>query len=179
MTIALGDLVSYWLGDLDEERSLVVEEALFQDAGVARRLDAVARLETGVRQLVREGRLWSSLSRSALDDLERAGLELRQYRIAPGQVVACTAQSEDFSVVRLEVPVGLGEVDLIVQSEPEGEAPSTFERKDVPVDTGEVILVFPGAEIRALPRCRVRYDVLAAGQLVGRYHLDHTPSLAK
>lgn len=176
MTFGLSELVSYWLGDLDEERSDAVEEALFRDPEVARRLDAIAKLEAGLQRMITEGRLSSAVTRAGLESFQRAGLELREYHIHPGQVVPCTSGTEDFSVISLAVPEGIHEVDLVAHFELEGQPPSQLERPAVPALAGEVVLVFPGDQIRALPRARVHYEARAAGVLIGQYHLDHTPS---
>src|SRR5690606_7535560 len=77
MTIDLSELVLYWQGELSPERASEIEDAVFADAETARMLDAVARLQAGVRALVAAGRLQVGLTVAAVDELERAGLRVR------------------------------------------------------------------------------------------------------
>lgn len=175
MSVSLHELVGYWLGELTAEREGVVEDALFSDAEVARRLDALARLEAGILQLIREGRLQSSVARKGLAAFDQAGLRLREYRLAPGQTVPCTIADEDLVVIRLQGGFTANEVDVVMHGEFEGLPHASETYSGVPVDGGEVILVYPGDRIRALPRSHFRYEVRAGGLPAGNYHLDHRP----
>lgn len=176
MSLGLQELVSYWLGELPPEAQLAVEEALFADAEVARRLDAIARLEGSLLKLIREGRLQSSIGRAGLDAFSNAGLQLREYRVKKDQVVPCTIADEDLVVIRLQGDFVTSEVDIVMHGEFEGLPSASEAYSSVPVDGGEVILVYPGDRIRALPRSQFRYEVHASGMPAGSYGLDHTPA---
>ena len=178
MSIDLTELVRYWLGELSAEREAEVEEALFAESDLARTLDAIARLDQGVRALVAAGRLRAGLTVDAVTAMEAAGLRVRTYRVGPGEVVPCTIAAEDLSVIRLHGDFGdATEVDVEMEGTPEGQPPTTERLIDVPVDrrASEVVLVYPGDRIRALPRSRFVYRVRAAGRDLGEYGLDHHP----
>lgn len=179
MSIELDELIQYWQGELPAQREAEVEEALFEDTEVARRLDAIARLSAGVRNLVAAGRLESGLSVEGVQQLEAAGLKLRTYRVRPGEVVPCSIADEDLTVVRLCGEFGGAEqVDVIMNGTFEG-LPDASERiSGVLVDrrAGEVVLVYSGDRIRALPRSRFVYRVRSGDQEFGEYGLDHHPN---
>jgi hypothetical protein len=179
MSVDLSELVLYWLGELQPEREAEVEEAIFADARVGEMLDAIARLEQGVRALVAAGRLQTGLTVEAVGALEAAGVRVRTYRLGPGEVVACTIAAEDLSVVRLHGDFGdATEVDVWMDGTLEGRGAVSEMFAAVPVDrrASEVVLVVPGDRIRALPRSRFVYRVRAGDREIGEYGLDHYPS---
>lgn len=178
MTIDLSELVLYWQGELSPERASEIEDAVFADAETARMLDAVARLQAGVRALVAAGRLQVGLTVAAVDELERAGLRVRSYRIRPGEMVACTIAAEDLSVIRLHADFGdATEVDIAVDGTLEGQPPLHERFVAVPVDrrASEVVLVYSGDRVRALPRSRVVYRIRSGDRELGEFGLDHHP----
>jgi anti-sigma factor RsiW len=179
MSIDLTVLVEYWQGELSPEREAEVEEALFEHPDVARMLDAIARLDGGVRALVRAGRLHSGLTVDAVAAMEAAGLRVRTYRLGPGEVVPCTIAAEDLVVIRLHADFGeASEVEVTMDGTFDDQPPAHERREGVPVDRGasEVVLVYPGDQIRALPRSRFVYKVRAGERLFGEYGLDHHPA---
>jgi hypothetical protein len=180
-TSSYQDLLAYWCGELPADREREIEERLFEDDESARRLESIVRLGHGVRELMRTGRLASAATVKLVDRLRDAGVTLRSYRIGPGEVVPCTIGSEDFVVVRLHgVFDGLHEVELEMRAELAGE-PRPTERISVPVDQAhaEVVLLYPGDQIRALPRSKFAYHVTSSGPegspARATFHLDHTP----
>lgn len=177
MSVSLDELIAYWQGELAGEREAAVEEALFDDEATARRLDAIARLEAGVRALVRAGAIQAGLTVDAVDRLAAAGLSLRTYRLEPGETAPCTIALEDFVVVRLHVGEAGERLDVTVDGSFEGAPPARERHEDLPIDrrTGEVVLVYPGDRIRALPRSRFVYTATRGGATVGEFRLDHTP----
>ena len=182
MSITLEELVDYWRGELDADREEAVEQAVFEDARVARRLQAIADLEDRLRALVAQGGLQAVVSTGTLDALAAAGLDLRTYVIDPGQVVPCSIASEDLTVVRLRGEWPEDEpIDITVEGTLEGAGSMTDRIEDVPVDrrSGEIVLVFPGDRIRMLPRSRFRYLVTAGDRELGEFGMDHTPPTAR
>ncbi len=178
MKISLEDLIRYWQGELDPAREPEIEEALFAEVDTARRLDAIARLDAGVRALVAAGRLQSGLTVAALEHLEQAGLALRSYLVNPGETVPCTIAREDLVAIRLRGEfAGAERVDVVMDGVFEGLPPASETYEDVPVDrrAGEVVLVYPGDRIRALPRSQFRYVVMSGGRHLGEFSLSHTP----
>lgn len=179
MSIALDELIRYWQHELPEERALEVEEALFADALTAQRLDAIARLDAGIRALVAAGRLQSGLTVEAVGNLESAGFQVRSYEVEAGQTVPCTIALEDFVAIRLRGEfAGAERVDVVMDGQFDGMPPASERYDDVPVDrrAGEVVLVYPGDRIRALPRSQFRYTVCSGANVLGEFSLDHTPA---
>jgi hypothetical protein len=181
MTIAFDELIRYWQHELSDDRSAEVEEALFEDAEVARKLDAIARLDAGVRRLVAEGKLQSGLSVAAVEAFERAGMSIRTYRVGRGETVPCTVALEDFVVIRLAGEfAGADRVDVVMEGTFDEMPPASERYHDIPIDrlAGEIVLVYPGDRIRALPRSRFQYTVTAGDRQLGEFRLDHTPPSA-
>jgi hypothetical protein len=179
----LEELLAYWQGELAAEREAEVEELVFADAQVAQRLDAVAGLAAAVAELVRRGRVTVAVTAEALERLQATGVAVRTYAVGPGQTVPCTIGSEEFVALRLGGAFeGVEQVDMEVAADLEGEAPRSDRVQAVPVDQrmGEVVLLYRGDAVRALPRCKFRYRVWRAGAVsaapLAEFGLDHTPS---
>ncbi len=178
MKIGLEELIRYWQGELPAEREAEVEEAVFADAETARRLDVIARLDAGVRELVASGTLRSGLTLDAVERLAEAGLVLRIYQIDSGETVPCSIAQEDLVVVRLRGDFADAErLDVAMEGTLEGVGPMVERYEDAPVDrrAGEIILVYPGDRIRALPRSQFCYTVTSGDRRLGEFRLDHKP----
>jgi hypothetical protein len=179
----LEELLAYWQGELAAEREAEVEELVFADAQVAQRLEAVAELAAAVAELVRRGRVTVAVTAGALERLQTAGVAVRTYTIGPGQTVPCTIDDEEFVAIRLGGAFeGVEQVDLEMAGELEGQAPRSDRQEAVPVDqrVGEVVLLYRGDAIRALPRCRFHYRVWRSGaasaEPLAEFGLDHSPA---
>lgn len=175
-------LVEYWRGELSPEQQARLEERLFEDETSARRLEIVARLGSAVASMVRRGQLRTVATLDTLQRLRDEGVTIRGYRVGPGQIVPCTVAAEDFVAIVLHGTFeGLDAVDLEVEASLEGESPRTEHLASVLVDrTGhEVVLLYPGDLIRALPRSEFVYratTTTAAGpRTLGEFRLHHTP----
>jgi hypothetical protein len=105
---------------------------------------------------------------------------MREYRLAPGEVVACGIGAEElFNLVAYEVDPGIvGRVDLVLLDR---DGATLLRVEDVPVDrpTGTVWALELGDELRKLPDMRftsrlVGVDADGAERLLGEYGLDHT-----
>lgn len=178
MSIPLDILLQYWRNELPAQRMEDVESALFQDAETARRLDAIARLDADIRALVASGDLQGAVTVQTIDDLTRAGLKVRSYAIEPNAVVPCSIADEDLMVIRMRGDFSKSEcVDLVMDGELQGIGRVSERLEDVPIDrrSGELVLVYPGEKIRALPRSRFQYGVTSNGRQLGEFGLDHTP----
>jgi hypothetical protein len=172
-------LADYWFGDLPEAEADAVEEHAFECDGCSARLQELAGLREGVRELVRTGRAPVVIAPSFLGAASREGLRIREYAVGPGESVACTVTAEDDLVVsRLRADLrGVARVDLI--AEPEGGGAQRAE--DVPFDaaTGEVILAQSMPMLRALPTSTFRIRLVApddagAERVLGEYTFAHT-----
>jgi hypothetical protein len=178
----LEELLAYWQGELAADREAEVEELVFADAQVAQRLEAVAALAAAVAELVRRGRVTVAVTADALERLQAAGVAVRTYAIGPGQTVPCTIAEEEFVAIRLGGAFdGVEQVDLEVAGELEGQAPRCDRQEAVPVDqrVREVVLLYRGDAIRALPRCKFHYRVWRSGaasaEPLAEFGLDHSP----
>jgi hypothetical protein len=176
------ELIAYWCGELLPEREREIEEQLFEDEETSRRLENIVRLGDGIRDLMRSGRLASPATVELLEQLKRANVAVRSYRIGPGEVVPCTIAAEQLMAIRLHgVFEGIREVEVEMRGVLDGE-PIPPERLSVPVDQShaEVVLLYPGERIRALPRSTFTYQVTTTGSggpvELATFHLDHTPS---
>ena len=120
---------------------------------------------------------------TALSAAAASGPALREYRIAPGQSVACTAAPEDdYVVVRLALDAGPSdEVDVETEMTPRGAAPQESLLANVAIDRarGDVVYMFSADYVRGLPRSRwVMFARVRAGsgeRRLGPYVMEHTP----
>lgn len=171
-------LIVYWVDDDVAANDGPIEAHLFACGDCAARLGVIASLGACVADLARQGRITGLVSRSLINRLQREGVTLRQYSIAPGETVPCvvfpgddlviTALRGDFSAARsVTVSVtGLGP-----------SAAQAFEDLPVSPSEGEMFLALPGTFVRQLPSTRVEMTVTSgdtAGRLIGQYVLDHT-----
>jgi Putative zinc-finger len=180
----LEDLIAWERGELDPAASDQLEEHVFGCGECTRRLEGVAGLAAGIRELVAAGAIPAAVSGQLAERAEERGLRLRTYRLAPGETVACTAGPlDDFVVVRLGLEVEEGEsVDLVAEvADLQTGGSDTRLTEDVPIDrgAGEIVYLYPGAAIRSLPRSLWSVTARVRGpkgeRELGPYTLDHTP----
>jgi hypothetical protein len=109
-------------------------------------------------------------------------IRVREYRVAPGGRVACTATADDDLVVgRLLASLGgLGRVDLAL-CDAEGREQERL--RDIPVNpaAGEVVVTAPMDMLHAPPASSIRHYRLIAiepdsERVLGDYTFAHTPS---
>jgi hypothetical protein len=167
--------VDYWSGDLPAPASAALEEHVFACAACAARLEAVASLATGVSALARQGRISGIIARATLNQLQRDGVRVRIYAVAPGDIVPCAVFPDDDLVVTFIRGdfTGLDAVTLSVT----GSTPlAGLVLGDVPVSAaeGELLWASPGALIRQMPTSRVTLTVTAGSRHIGEYVLDHS-----
>jgi hypothetical protein len=186
------ELVDYLAGDLEPTTEACLEDHVFECAACTQRLELIAALTAGVRDLVRAARLGLVGTAALVARARSEGLRLRQYRLSPGDTVHCTAAPEDdYLVLRLagRFPT---EVDLVLDvavEEPRTGARRRLPARPVSVDRqalpdsgdGEIVLLLPGDEVRDYPRSLWTIQVRASGTgpeepaLLGPYRMDHTP----
>src|SRR5690606_12674500 len=108
-----GLLAAYWLGELEPEPEAALEEQLFADAEAAARLEVVSGVAAAIGTHGRTGRRRATLTLDAIAKLRAAGVRVREYTLAPGQIVPCTIAHEDLMVIRLRGAfAGVGTVDI-------------------------------------------------------------------
>jgi anti-sigma factor RsiW len=171
-------LVEYWCGEMPADTSERIEEHLFACAECARRLQRLLSIAGGIAALVHSGRLTGVISRALLKRLQRDGLNVRVYSLAPGETVPCAAfPSDDLLVVALRADLsGVSTVRLSVSQAEQG---PVAEITDIPVplEDHEVLWATPGARVRAMPSTRLHLTLSVAGgdgRVLGEYRLDHS-----
>ena len=176
--IALERLMMLSLGELDDAEAEVVEEHVLACGGCASKLEHLLRIGSAVRALVGAGEMQFFASAATIEELERAGLVTRAYRLAPGETAACTATAEDIYIAGFLSAdlTAVSRVD-VVQNFPGGRQ-RRFE--DVPFDAarGIVAMVHRGAHLRTLPSAKGVTEVFAVEhsgeRKLGEYVFDHT-----
>ena len=76
-----------------------VEEHLFACGDCSARLDQMAALGAGLATLVRQGRVSGIVSRAILNRLQRDGVRVRMFWLAPGETVPCAVFPGDDVIV--------------------------------------------------------------------------------
>jgi anti-sigma factor RsiW len=168
-------LIDYWFGELPPDRESAFEEHLFGCAECTAKLEELAALGESVRAAWRSGAVRAVIPGTLLDAMKKAGLRLREYRVAPGESVNCTiAEDDDFVISRFAAPLaGVRRVDLVT---------SVGHFEDVPFDaaTGEVLSCPAPAQLKRAGAFTYRARLVAvedAGERVlGEYTFVHTPS---
>ena len=193
--IGFDDLLAYLVDDLTEAELGPIEDHLFECARCGRRLESIDRVRRAVADAVQRAEVGASVNTAFLERAEREGLSLREYRIPRGATVACTAGPEDLVLVRLalgarEAAETAGDLLLDVTFEDlERREAAALPPREVVVDRDrdEVMLVFPGAAVRAYPRSRWTMHLRGAeagtgdgrpgsGAELGTFIMDHTPA---
>jgi anti-sigma factor RsiW len=177
-------LVAYWLGELPAADEATVEEHLFGCATCTQRLETLAALASGVRAVVRGGAVQAAITQPFLEQMKRQGMRIREYRLGPGERVACTIGANDDAVVgRMQAALaGVTRVDAL-ESLDLGDGRVRQSRvEDVPFDAqaGEVLTMPSATALRKLPAhlLRVRLVAVSASgdRPLGEYTFAHTPS---
>lgn len=172
-------LVAYWLGEVPESREAMLEEHIFGCAHCAGRLEGLAALRSGVRAAVKNGRVGMVVSAPFVEEMKRAGLCLREYRLGPGGSVNCTIDRGDDAVVsRIQAPLaGVRRLDVV-----HDDGKAEVRLADVPFDAeaGEVIMIPSAAWLKTMPAFTMRTRLIAVGDAgekpIGDYTFHHAPS---
>lgn len=181
--VGLDELLDHLLDETGADRSGAIEDHLFECDACAERLESLERLREAVAGAARRGEVAANVTTAFLERAVRDGLTVREYRITDGGTVLCSAGPEDLWVVRLAGEFGdLHGVDLEAEfHDLEHEAVMPMPGREVVIDhdLGEVILVFPGDQVRGYPRSR--WTMRLHGEGVGGpldfgpFVMDHTP----
>lgn len=176
--IGFAALADYWLGELAGKPAEALEEHLFACGHCAARLEELARLGAGVRGAFRSGSVRAVVSAPFVEKMRREGVRLREYRVSPGESVACTiAAADDFVVSRLSADLsGVRRLDLFEDID---DGKVRLAAYDVPFDpaAGEVLVVPPPAALKKMPAhvARVRLVAVdeAGSRTLGEYTFNH------
>ena len=174
-------LLDYWTRDpADGAETDRVESHLFECGACSARLNAVASLGSSLATLVRHGRVSGVVSRALLNRMQRDGLHVRMYSLAPGETVPCCVFPGD-DIIVTALHADLTEVEAVTLSVTgPGEAPfSHIEHVPVSAPRAEVFWATPANVVRQLPSMRLQLTLTSAGQTraeLGRYVLEHSAS---
>ena len=177
-------LVAYWLGELPAAAEAPIEEHLFGCAYCTRRLEELAALAFGIRAAVRDGAVRAVITQPFLEHMKRQGMRIREYRLAPGERVACTIRADDDAVVgRMQVPLaGVKRVDALQSLDLGDGRVQQWRVEDVPFDPNadEVLALPSAAALKKLPAHTFRVQLVAVDEAgerpLGEYTFAHTPS---
>jgi len=161
--IDLPALLAYWLGELDDAADARVGEHLLGCADCSAQAQWLADLAVGMRVLVHQGDIQLVVTAPFLKRAADNGLQLREYRVAPGGSVNCTLGPDDnLLITRLAAPLqGVRQVDLLWLG---ADGETLQQLTDVPFDptAGEVLMASRTSEVRAMP------ETLFSMHLIGR-----------
>lgn len=176
--------VAYWLGELPAAKEASIEEHLFGCAYCTARLEELAALASGVRAAVRSGAVRAVITPPFLDHMKRQGMRVREYRVAPGERVACTIRADDDAVVgHMQASLaGVKRVDALQSLDLRDGRVQHWRVEDVPFDPdADEVLTLPSATaLRKLPGHTLRIQLVAVDESgdrpLGDYTFAHTSS---
>lgn len=176
-------LLDYLCGDMTSDAADRLEDHLFECGNCAEKLAGLDRLRRTVERAVSSARVGANVNRRFLERARRDGLTLREYRIDEGQTVPCFAGPEDLVVVRLAAATEQASpVDLEIEfRDLEQDRAVPFARKALSLDRNlrELVLVFPGEEVRGYPRSRwtmkLHQKAPDGPRVLGPFVMDHHP----
>jgi hypothetical protein len=134
----------------------------------------------GVRRLAAGGQVRAVVTGAFLARLAAAGLRVREYRVAPGEIVRCTVgPQDDVLATRLVADLrGVERLD-VVGCDAEGRERGRLTDVPVSASAGEVVLLEAIDRVRAMPAAVERVRLVAAGpageRVLGEYTFVHTP----
>src|SRR5689334_14140652 len=107
-------LLAYWLDELDADEAADVEAHLFECDACGARLRELLALRDAIRHEFLAGEVPSTVSGGFVRRLKGAGLRVREYSLAPGDSIACTAAPhDDLVVAHLNVELdGVRQLDI-------------------------------------------------------------------
>ena len=172
-------LLDYALGELSEAAADLLEAHLFDCAGCGARAAGVEALVRGTAALLRAGALGVLATETLVERLERDGLRVRRYDVPPGGTVACGATPhDDVVVLRLRSPPVPPEQRGALTAEWVGPDGTLFRREDEAPHDGEALyLTSPAPWVRAMPPNRSTVRLLADGEPLCEWILDHQGAL--
>ena len=179
-----GTLLDYWAHDLpDGVETDQVEEHLFACGDCSARLHGLAALGPGLATLVRQGRVSGIVSRALLNRMQREGIHIRMYSLAPGETVPCAVfPGDDLVVTVLRADFSAVEAVTLSVTGPEDTPFSQLDNVPVSGPDAEVLWAMPAAVVRRLPSMRLELTLASADAKraeLGRYVLDHSAAIAR
>jgi len=177
--IADAILLDYWARDLPDGSDLDrVEEHLFACGDCTARLDGIAALGTGLAALVRQGRVSGIVSRAMLNRMQRDGVHVRMYSLAPGETVPCAVfPGDDLIVAALRADFSSVDAVALSVTGSEGSPFRQYDNVPIPGPNDELFWATPAAVVREMPSMRLQLTLSSTGaaqEELGRYVLEHS-----
>jgi hypothetical protein len=177
--LSTGELLEYWLDEMDARREETVEEHLLGCGDCAGSLQDLLDLGSRVHSCAEQGLIRVVVTQGFVDRLAARGLRLREYRVPRNGSVRCTiAPDDDLVITRLEVPLlGVERLDLHLL----GIEGDSLVLADIPFEeeSGEVLLAPHVGGLRSLPESTNRIEVHSVqsgtSRMLGEYTFHHTP----
>ena len=173
-------LLEYWLGELDKENELELDEHLFACAACSERLRALVELGAAIRGELVRGALNLVLPEPFLRRVQDAGLRLREYTLKPGGSVDCTITPDDDLVIsHLHAPLhDVRRLDMLIENPVWGKVRAN----DVPFDpqAESLVAVTSSVFLRPLRHQQQRVQLVAVDgvheRVIADYTFNHYPS---
>ena len=172
-------LIEYWFDEAAaRDDDALMEEHLFVCAACSARLQQLAAISAGTKQVVVTGDFGAVVTGPFVARLKQAGLRVREYRVPPGGSVLCTiAPQDDLVVGRMRAVLGgIDRLDVLFHTSAHG-GPARLE--DVPFDAeaGEIIFAPGAAYLRTLDTLTQRLELVAVAEagerVIGEYTFNH------
>lgn len=181
--LAWDALLAYWLGELDPDSAVQVEEHYLGCELCSRRLEQLSTLAREVRAVARSGGVTVIVNDQFVRRLSEDGLKVREYRVPLNGSVNCTVTPDDaFVVARLEAPLDeVKRLDLVTLG---SDGKHIMRQEDIPfiAASGGVVLSTRIDVLRALPASTLHMRLLAVDnhgeRTLGEYTFNHTPQQA-
>jgi hypothetical protein len=182
--VTLEQLLAYLLDEISSEAQASIDEHLLGCDVCGQLFDETVAMADAVRTIVGTGGVDAVLTSRFLQRLERSGVRIREYELAPNSQVRCTiTPDDDLVAARLHAPLdGVGRLDVLIHN-PGTHTPDRLE--DVPFDptAGEVVLAPQSAALRSLGAGVQRVELVAveggSDRMLGAYIFDHHPFSGK
>ena len=142
--IPLGRLADHWLGDTELGDEAEIEEHVFACDTCAERLQWIHEAGAALVAFARQGVLPITGTTALLNRFSRDGLNVRHYRLLPGQTVQCTVRAtDDFLVAHLVVEhESSAPLDLAVEDD-QGQQLARIPNVTIDRRHGEVVSIYP------------------------------------
>lgn len=181
--LAWDALLAYWLGELDPDSTVQMEEHYLGCDLCSRRLEQLTTLAREVRAVTQSSGVTVIVNDQFVRRLSASGLKVREYRVPLNGSVNCTVTpDDDFVVARLEAPLDeVKRLDLITLG---SDGKNMMRLEDIPfiAESSDVVLSTRIDVLRALPASKLQMRLLAIDnngeRTLGEYTFNHTPQQA-
>ena len=173
-------LADYWLALLPAPKEEAVELHLLECDVCGQHLRGIIAIAEALRALARSGTLRVILGETFVRHVEQTGLRVRQYDLAPGQIVPCTISADDDLLVA-RLAVRLSEAERVDLSFRDAQGIERGRMNDIPVRANAEHVIFQESATfaKAAPSSSMLARLLAVGAdgaecLLGEYFFQHT-----